>query len=460
MSKNQFLIFEWETQTTSYIVGTKKVPAPCFIPEIKGDEDMEVILRFAGKVMDEGNPIMVPANRWSSFVTNAKFRVATLFGDKLNLLQLVKRHPIIFYDPSELFRYTTHQLLVSYALKGNSSRIGEFKRRLEQGRESEALELIPEFYRPFVEKQLTSIYKAMKLPQSIEKNEKSHVVDAWLTKEVGESYGAHIVDIYSEARKIPDSAIVPPVPPILQSSVETFIKRVRAANHITSVICKKLNSEEKFSPAPYFHLYLDWKTLLDVDIVEQIIRMTEMELKVGEYCGTVVTLTGYNLAAEKNYFSKIETFITEIVNVSHQYYLPVILPRSGWYGLYLTDLGVQAFGSLLNGHVRYVSSGGKFSKEDRYGKLPLIDAAVELKLSDVIDYLRKYGELPEVPGLPKMPTPDLLKDADKYRILFSKPWRLSHCEEARRIRRGLVQGVKNPAKRYLERSEHPYFGHK
>ncbi|RLI84272.1 MAG: hypothetical protein DRO98_08725 [Archaeoglobales archaeon] len=460
MPKNQFLIFEWETKTTSYIVGTKKVPAPCFIPEIKGDEDMEVILRFAGKAMDEGNPIMVPANRWPSFVTNARFRVGPLFEDRLNMQQLVKRHPIIFYEPPELFRYTTHRVLVSYALKGDLSRIKEFHRRLKQGNETRALELIPEFYRPFVEKQMVAIYKAMNLQTLPKKDENSHVTDAWLTKEVGESYWAHMVDIYSEVRKLPDSAIIPPVPPILQSSVEAIIKRVRAANHVTSVICKRFKGKEKFSPVPYFHLYLDWKTLLDDDIVEQIIRMAEIELKIGEYCGTVITLTGYNLAAEKNNFNKIESFITEIVNVSHQYYLPVILPRSGWYGLYLTDLGVQAFGSLLNGHSRYAPSGGKISKEDRYGKLPLIDAAVELKLSDVLDQLKKYGELPDVPGLPRKPTPDLLKDADKYRVLFSKPWRLCHCEEARRIRKGLIQGVREPAKRYLERSRHPYFGHK
>jgi hypothetical protein len=80
----------------------------------------------------------------------------------------------------------------------------------------------------------------------------------------------------------------------------------------------------------------------------------------------------------------------------------------------------------------------------------------ELRYGEVLRYLKTHGEFPDIPGLPRRPDPDAIGNPRKFRILFGKPWRLSHCHEAREVRNGLIQGVKSPARRYLERSKHPH----
>ena len=53
--------------------------------------------------------------------------------------------------------------------------------------------------------------------------------------------------------------------------------------------------------------------------------------------------------------------------------------------------------------------------------------------------------------------PDLgeLSNHKKYRINFGKPMRLVHIEESRRIQQDQIDDVRNPARRYFEKSEHP-----
>ncbi|RLI77234.1 hypothetical protein DRP05_10715 [Archaeoglobales archaeon] len=215
------------------------------------------------------------------------------------------------------------------------------------------------------------------------------------------------------------------------------------------------------NPKKYqFHLQykkVEWQILDPIlNLVPQIVEAFEEELSTGDYCGVAITTNGYQTACSKGKFDAIEGFIQEIINIAHENYLPVVLPRSGWYGLYLTDYGIQAFSSLLNGAERYTPRGGRGEPEDQYGKVPVYGICKEFRYRELLRHLKTYGELPDIPGLPRRPDPDAIGNPRKFRILFGKPWRLSHCQEAREVRDGLIHGVKSPAKRYFERSKHPH----
>ena len=446
--RTQYLIQE-SNGATKYIVGKRTIKAPSFIPEIGSLEDIEVILRFATKAMEEGTPILVSSRNWRASINNPRFTTPSL--SRMNLKQLVRRHSVIFYEPPELFRYTMPELILSYALDSKRKK-KEFKSRLEQGKKDEALKLVPEFYRQFIERQIPSIHRAL-FGHSASKTP-SHVADAWRDDDVKRAYLGYITNILGEASKIPNSAVVPTVPPLLQSSYEDFLKITRLANLGALFASARLPS----SPPVYYHLYVDWMCLRDPDFTPQITAVLETDLKTHDFCGVVVTLTGYEKAQEKGEFDKVESFVNDIVNVSHQYSRPVILPRSKWEGLYLTDLGVQAFSSLLNGNRKHKSGGWGGSKDDQFGKVPLPNVAKEYRITEVKRIISKYGGFPNILGLPTKPSSIAFNKPKIYRVEFAKPWRLCHCYEANLVRDGLIKGVRNPARRYLERSEHPYFG--
>ncbi len=451
--RTQYL-FQEATGITKYVVGKKTVNAPSFIPEIGGLEDMEVILRFAIRALEEGTPILISSRNWKASVNNPRFITTSLFPSRMNLKQLIKRHPIIFYEPPELFRYSMPELILNHAL--NSRRKKEFKRLLHQGKEDEAIKLVPEFYRPFVERQISSIYRTI-LKQSV-KRSPPHVVDAWRDDDVKRAYFGYIFNILVEASKVPNSAVIPSVPPLLQSSYQDLLKTARLANLAALFASARLSSS--LPGGVYYHLYVDWMCLRDYDFLPIITAILDTDLKTHDFCGVAVTLTGYEKAQEKGEFDRIESFINEIVNVSHQHNLPVILPRSKWEGLYLTDLGVQSFSSLLNGNRKYEYGGGIRSKEDQFGKVPLPNAAKEVRVADVKRIVSKYGGFPNILGLPVKPSSVAFNKPKLYRLEFAKPWRLSHSYEAKLVRDGLAKGVRNPAKMYLENSKHPFFGKK
>jgi hypothetical protein len=207
-------------------------------------------------------------------------------------------------------------------------------------------------------------------------------------------------------------------------------------------------------------LYIDSSVLQDSqgNSLSTVVNLLDDGLNSGNYCGVALTFTFFDQMASNGKMGKIETLVNEIVNVSHAYKLPVILPRSGWYGLYLTDYDIQAFGSLLNGKSVYIKGGGIKNTEDTFGKTPLIDHGIELSRKEVIDYVNKNGELPKVKGLPSRPDYGTIDNAIQYRIHFSKAMRLIHAEEANRVREARLKGTHNPAQRYFERMEHPHLG--
>jgi len=461
MNKLEYLIKDQASSTTkSFLIGDTKISGPSFIPEIKSEEDIEVLLRYS-TAMNLNSPIMVPANRWMNQINTPRFNNPQILDGKISIAQLVKEHPIIFYEPPELYRYTLSKRLLTNSLKGNSGQTKNFKKLLLTDKQSEALDLVPRFCRPFLERQIKGIYSELEIayPDNTKKDSQ-HVERGWLDSTAAESYSEYMTDIIVDALKMPSSTIIPPVPPLLKSSENAFLKRINSTNLLTSLLCEELSKGVNNNLRSYFHLYLDASILQEGqgNSTSTIVDLLDEGLNSGNYCGVALTFTFYEKVAASGKMSKIETLINEIINVSHAHKLPVILPRSGWYGLYLTDYDVQAFSSLLNGKFIYTKGGGIKNKEDLYGKTPLIDHGIELSRKEIVQYVNKNGELPKVKGLPSRPNNAIINDPLQYRINFSKAMRLIHVEEANRIRDGKLKGVHNPAQRYFERMEHPQLG--
>ncbi len=444
--------------TKSFRVGDLTVPGPVFIPEVKGREDLDVILKFS-RAIPKGNPILVPAHRWPQLIGNPRFSQGDPFNGIPPASQFLKNHPMIFYDPPELFRYTFSKILVSYALAGNRRAGTQFTNLLKKGERDKALAQIPDFFRPFVERQLPSIYSDIGMKDHINKRT-SHVERAWLDPIVNEAYAPYIFEIASQAIKMPHSAIIPPVPPMMKSSDSAYLSRIISSNLGAAIACEYVSKDSGSKRVlPYYHMYID-AGILDSSQSNGIttaLNVLEQGLaRGGSHCGVAITLNGYKKAFTEQLVPKLEMLITDVINIAHEHYLPVILPRSNSYGLYFTDLDIQGFSSLLNGGHTYVRGGAIKNPEDRFGKTYLIERCVELKRGEVIKYLEQHKEFPSVPGLPKRPSLEDLENPRNYRINWAKPMRLCGIEEARRVRVAKSKGNLNPAKLYLQRSSNNF----
>jgi hypothetical protein len=460
MMSEQFLIYDQETdlKTTSFKIGETIIPAPAYIPEIKGPEDIRALLRYPS-AMPRGNPIMVPAYQWPKLMKDPRLR--SLVGSNL-VRDFIAQHPIYLYDPPELYKYTLGREFYKYALRGEG--ITKFEKILKDERDAvKAIGLIPEFFKPFVEKQMKSIQRKLGIFDG--NSGKPHVEQAWLDNRIDVAYAPYVLSLAAEAIKIPNAVLIPPVPPLISSSDESYVSRVISSNRMASFVCEKISRNAEYVPGesrrsiyPYFHLYLDWSIVdqhnrgINVDRIGDIL---DDELKAGSFAGVAITLIGYENASKDRGFRKIEHFITQMVNICSQYYLPIILPRSEWYGLALTDLEIQGFGSLMNGKARYMpKGGGRNNPEDLYGRTPIIERCCEIKKSEVVRYVKEHGEIPSAPGLPKKPTQEQLDNHTLYREAFSKPMRLIHIDEAYRMRKDKAKGIIEPAKLYFSRSDH------
>lgn len=439
--------------TNSFLIGNVVVPAPAYIPEIKGPEDIETLLRYS-KIMPVGNPVMFPSNRWSAEVAKPLFRKGNLLKGILPIEQFLRNHSIIFYDPPEFFRYTLGKQLITYALKGSISEARSFNKNIRDGKFEEAISKVPPFFQPFVERQLSTICSDLDAPYNHSKSRNSHLEEAWFDSRVDESYVSYISSIAGDALKIPNATIIPPVPPLMKSSGKPTISRILGSNALTSLTCLSLSKGEEKMVVPYFHLYVDWNTieLREGNDISTVVDILQEGLKKWAFSGVAVTINGYENAAKSGKINQLGQLINEIVNISHENNLPVILPRSKWYGLYFTDIDIQAFSSMLNGNLIYRKGGGMGNPEDKFGKVPLIDKCVELKLNEVRKHIETYGEFPSVSGLPRKPSPDYYQSDKAYRVNWSKPMRLIHIEEARRIRDAKKKSILSPAKLYLSRS--------
>lgn len=457
-----------------YRIGQRPwIDAPSYIPEIKGGEDILVLLENRN-VLDENNPVMVPGSRWP------QLRDRPMFKDYETQLQdVVRNQPLIYWDPPELFRKSHPDTLVRLAFRGSRSKRRKFNKKLRARRFRDALDMLPDFHGEFVERRLASLVRqdnelvyedvAAEIEDDFPKNG-AKATDAWREKDVDSGgYQRYMTDMIQDAARFPSTFVVPTVPVLTKSTEKSIRRRALGANRAV----KRWALE--FDDAPfghelrsYYHLYADVNVLeTDTDVDEWAKRTVEEELRTKTYAGLVLTMSRLRKAWAAGMDHRLEDFVTNLANMAHEADIPLIMPRSNWCGLYLTDAGVTAFGSLLNGNEEYTSGGGAGKKKHFYGKVPVIEFAQELDVAELSDILENMGTIPSAEGLPERPprfTPgggsyeEQFGSPRDFRIEFGKALRFNHAAEARRVRDAREEGQQRPAKRYLERTDHEYLG--
>lgn len=480
MTTNQTAVIQTDSGIDEVsFAGTTHIETPIYSPEVKSDEDLTVLLRN-GLALDDGSPILVPGYTWHSIRSRTKFQTLTS-----QIQDLVRNHPILYREPVELFRFRRPRRLVSYGLGADRGRSGRFYKHLRGHRFDKAIGMLPEFIQPFVEVQMERLLELEDVDVPSEyKNTLQSTTNGWNDKRANQGWPNYFADIAKDAKKSPNAGVVPPVPPIRASSNQSVIDQAMGANHGMVNTCRKINAGRFGSPIyPYLHIYTDYSVLKDttnndfriVDAIRQEIRDRDEESSLTEvgdggvsYQGVVLTITNLSNVWESNMVVRLEQFVEQIETAAREYGLPVMMPRSGWYGLYLTDLGIQNFSSLLNGNETYSQRGrGGITTEAKFGKTPFYGTAIEPSAPDTYRMLKNTGgTVHPVAGLPNEPPTfdpsasnweNRLGDPEQYRKEFGKPRRLVHAQEAREIRASKTKGRNRPAKQYLQNSEHNDF---
>ena len=218
MRNNAFLLYDEPSgATTSFVVGNYVIQAPVFIPEIKKDEDLKVLLRFSSAI-PKGNPILVPANRWIQLISNPAIGLKAPMSGLQPVDIFLQDHPIFSYDPPEMFRYSMGEEIVRYALQGDRIKGRLFNGHLRKGEACQAMDLIDPFFQPFVERQLPKIVKQLqkkhpkwRVPDVSRDKSPAHIDRAWLDERIDEAYPSYLYEIASQMQKMPNSVLIPPV---------------------------------------------------------------------------------------------------------------------------------------------------------------------------------------------------------------------------------------------------------
>lgn len=445
------------------IADAQHIETPTYSPEIASGEDLEVVFRYR-RVLDDGAPIFVPGYRWQEIRTKPKFREV-----EPEIRDLIRNHPTLYYEPVELFRYRRPRKLVSHAFRGSQSKSQKFYKKLRNGEYDDAIDSLPTFFQPFVEAQLEPLLDRVEgasVPPHLE-GTASKATEAWRDNRANSGYENYFAEIAKDAQRSPNTAIIPPVPPVQKSSEPNVISRVRGSNIGMRTTVDVVNEARFGDPLrTYFHAYVDYNILKSgTDVDEDLLTMMRQELEEGDYAGVAVTLTNYHKAWDGGLSVRIESFINDIANIATENRLPLILPRSGWYGGYLTDHGAHIFSSLLNGNEVYNSRSGGVSKEAAYGTTPFYGDCLDLPIDDAFEAMKNTsGQATHIPGLPDVPPQfderakdweDRLGSSTDYRKQFSKARRLLHAEEAREWREAIHNSqTATPARMYFKKSEH------
>ena len=139
MKENEYLEYDLpNNETTSFKVGTMTVPAPVFVPEVKGKEDIQILLKFSNAI-PKGNPIIVPENRWMQLINHPTIANLPALGDNITLQKFLSNHPLLFYDPPELFRNSYPDAFVKYALQGDKTKRRKFNNHVIEGENKKQL---------------------------------------------------------------------------------------------------------------------------------------------------------------------------------------------------------------------------------------------------------------------------------------------------------------------------------
>lgn len=441
------------------------IEAPFYTPEVGGPEGLQALL-YAKDALEPQNPIMVAGYRWQDIRSKPRFKQV-----RDDIYDLVRSHPIYYYEPVELFRYTRPQNLVTYGFQGDQSRSRDFYSKLRDGKYQQAVDQLPDFFQPFVEAQMKPLLKSkdIKVPSKYKSQNTGRVHEAWRDSRADSGFTDYFERLANDAGKAPNSAVIPPVPPVMKSSGQDVVSRSIGFNSYMRDLCQtKWDEPSSGAVTSYLHFYVDQGVFEpnNNNNRSRVRNAIHAEITGASYAGVALTISNPRKIWTKGNEKALERFITDVSNLARQEELPLILPRSGYYGMLLTDHGVQSFASLMNGNLAYNRRGGGIDERARYGTLPIYGAARDVNAEELDKVLnRNGGSLHNVSGLDSSPPTynhsassykNKFGPANKFRIQFGKPRRLVHVKEAQELRDGLRRGTANPARRYLERGQHPH----
>ncbi len=450
------------------------IPSPMYIPEVKGAEGLRALLNHTD-TLDEQNPITVPAAKWSWLRSKNEITTRTNEqGEEVGsqeIQELEEEHPLVFFDPPELYNYKRTKTLVNYLTRLSSLDKDEFERLLREGRHAEAQSIFPEFVQPFIHANINRVLEETEGAATVAANagEIDSAEEAWIELEPN-NYEGYFDILAEEASKVPSSIVIPPVPQFARTWNADLAEAWITANQKMAEAVEDIQDTDA-----YFHLYITpeaFDTDADRDTALEALQTLNPEVNSYDYAGIALTVYYPNRIWQTNRAARMETFVGQLSDIASEHNLPIISPRSEWFGSYATDLGIQGFSTMLNGaweYRRYSSEGGP-TGADRYGRTMIPNEARALKVrsnnnEDLEGYLSANGSLPTIPGLPDVPptydpsgsslTQKFGTDAE-FRRTFGKPRRLAHVREAEQFREDRSNGVMNPAKEYLETSRNPY----
>jgi len=441
------------------------IEAPYYTPEVSGPEGLQALL-YAKSALDAENPITVPGHRWQDIRSKPRFREV-----RDEIRELVTEHPIYYYEPVELFRYTRPQNLVTYAFRGDQSSSRSFYSDLRDGNYQQAIQQLPTFFQPFVEEQMESLLssKNLSIPSKYKSKASPKVHEAWRDKRADSQFRGYFERLVDDASNAPNASIIPPVPPVMKSTGKDVISRTLGYNsYMRSLAVSKWDDPSSGNVTSYLHFYLDQGVFEPSNNnndhrVKQAIRS---EIQSSAYAGVAITVSNIEKVWSKGNHKALERFITDLSSIAREEHLPLIMPRSGYFGMHLTDYGVHSFSNLMNGNLEYNRrSGGGIDERAKYGTLPIYSAARDVNAEQLNQVLqRNKGSLHNVPGVSDSPPTynpgassykGKFGSAAEFRTRFGKPRRMVHVKEAEELRDGIRRGTAEPARRYLERSQHP-----
>lgn len=450
-----------------------EIPGPVYIPELKGAECLHAVLDHV-EALEPQNPLLVPAAKWSWLRTKKEIRTrVSQTGDDIGSAEiesLESNHPILFYDPPELYNYRRTKALTNYVFKNPQWNGDKFENHLARGEHDKALRELPAIHHPFIHanpnRVLEEIPGADKVDES--RTEVSSTDEAWIQLEQKHLSG-YYHRLVNDAQPIRSAAMIAPVPQLSREWNSKLVSAWLQSNQVMSDIASS------GGVGCYFHLYLDYRALdpeAGRDTTAKCLRIIDKEVSSEDYSGIALTVHHPHKIWQTNRSARLDTSAQRLSTIGSEKGLPIICPRSEWFGSYITDFDIQGFSSLLNGqwqYSRYSSEGGP-TGGDTYGKTMIPHKARAIPLvsengPNLDSYLEENGGLPEVPGLPSVPpnyNPDGRSLKEKYgtnydfRRTFGKPRRLAHVFEAKLFREQRMDGISRPAREYLRESENQY----
>lgn len=446
------------------VADVKGIEAPLFTPEIGGPEGLQALLNAKGALGNQ-TPIAVAGYRWRDIRSKPRFK-----NSRTEIKDLVANHPIYYYEPVELFRYTLPQTLVTYGLQGDQSRSRSFYSSLRKGEVGRAISMLPKFFQPFVEAEIKSLCsdKGIDIPAGYQSQGSGKIHEAWRDKRADTGFTGYFEYLANDAANSPNSAIIVPVPPVMKTTGQDVISRTIGFNSYMKDLCMaKWNEASAGAVTAYLHFYVDQGVFdpKNNQNDQRVINAIGSEVTAGDYAGVALTISNYENIWKKGNESRLEQFITEVSSIARENHLPVILPRSGYFGMHLTDHGVQNYSRLMNGNSVYNRRSGGIDERSRYGTVPIYGSAIDVNVEQLETILnRNGGSLHPVPGVDDSPrsfnSPGssyeaIYGKANRFRIEFGKPRRMVHLLEAKELRQAIEAGTADPARRYLERSDHP-----